>query len=107
MGSKKPNRWGIHGLYGNVSEWCHDAYDASYYSDSPSDNPTGPQAGAADVKRVIRGGSWKASANMCRARFRQGQQTGDSDACFTADDCGFRCVRRIAPGELAQLRGVE
>jgi len=102
--SKKPNRLGIHGMYGNVAEWCQDAYDPSYYQSSPSQNPTGPEAGAADVKRVIRGGSWKASANMCRGRFRQGKQTGDSDACFTANYCGFRCVRRPTPEELATLQ---
>ena len=105
VGTKKANRWGIHGLYGNVSEWCQDAYDPGYYAVSPSQDPTGPDAGAADVKRVIRGGSWKASPNMCRARFRQGQATGDADACFTADDCGFRCVRRVSVEQLAQLRG--
>ncbi len=105
VGSKKPNRWGIHGLYGNVAEWCQDAYDPAYYRNSPSNDPTGPDAGAEDVKRVVRGGSWKASAGMCRARFRQGKQTGDSDACFTADFCGFRCVRRISEEEFAKLRG--
>ena len=104
VGSKKANRWGIHDLYGNVSEWCQDAYDPGYYAASPAENPTGPVAGATDVKRVIRGGSWKASVNMCRARFRQGQLTGDSDACFAADDCGFRCVRRPSAEELANAQ---
>ncbi|NIP96027.1 MAG: formylglycine-generating enzyme family protein, partial [Akkermansiaceae bacterium] len=78
VGSRKPNRWGIHGMYGNVAEWCQDAYDPGYYASSQVRDPAGPDAGAADVKRVIRGGSWKASATMCRARFRQGKQTGDS-----------------------------
>jgi formylglycine-generating enzyme required for sulfatase activity len=104
VASSKPNRWGIHGLYGNVAEWCQDAYDPSAYRNSPSADPTGPEVGAADVKRVIRGGSWKASAAMCRARFRQGRPTGDTDACFAADYCGFRCVRRPSPEELAALR---
>jgi formylglycine-generating enzyme required for sulfatase activity len=100
VGSKKANGFGIHDLYGNVAEWCQDAYDPDYYETSPSADPTGPEVGAADVKRVVRGGSWKASAAMCRAPFRQGRQTGDSDACFAADYCGFRCVRRPSPEEL-------
>jgi hypothetical protein len=41
---------------------------------------------------------------MCRATFRQGQRTGDTDACFYTDYCGFRCVRRITPEELEQLK---
>lgn len=104
VGGKKANRWGLHGMYGNVAEWCQDAYDPTYYADSPAQDPTGPEVGDTDAKRVIRGGSWKASATMCRARFRQGRQTGDTDACFTADYCGFRCVRRITEEELAKLQ---
>lgn len=94
VGSKNPNRWGIHDMYGNVAEWCHDIYDPQYYASSPAQDPTGPVAQTADVKRVMRGGSWKATASMCRSTFRQGQRTGDTDACFYTDFCGFRCVRR-------------
>jgi formylglycine-generating enzyme required for sulfatase activity len=105
VGEKKPNRWGIFDLYGNVSEWCEDVYTPTYYKESALMDPHGPPNPGKDVKRVMRGGSWKASADMCRAAFRQGQQTGDSDACFFTDYCGFRCVRRASPGELQQLRG--
>jgi formylglycine-generating enzyme required for sulfatase activity len=105
VGEKKPNRWGIFDLYGNVSEWCEDVYTLTYYKESALMDPHGPPNPGKDVKRVMRGGSWKASTDMCRATFRQGQQTGDSDACFFTDYCGFRCVRRASPGELQQLRG--
>ena len=104
VGEKKPNRWGIFDLYGNVSEWCEDVYGATYYQESPSADPHGPPSPGRDVKRVMRGGNWKASADMCRAAFRQGQRTGDTDACFYTDYCGFRCVRRVTPEELKQLR---
>ncbi len=103
VGTKKPNRWGIHDMYGNVSEWCHDVYDVDYYRRSPARDPTGPEPTSTDVRRVLRGGSWKATAAMCRSTFRQGQRTGDTDACFYTDDCGFRCVRRPQPTELASL----
>jgi len=102
-GQKKPNGFGIFDLYGNVSEWCEDVYSASYYKESPSTDPTGPPNPGKDVKRVIRGGSWKSSADQCRATMRQGERTGDSDACFSTDFCGFRCVRRATPAELEQL----
>ena len=104
VGEKKPNRWGIFDFYGNVSEWCEDVYSPTYYKESPPVDPTGPPNPGKDVKRVMRGGSWKASADMCRATLRQGERTGDSDACFYTDYCGFRCVRRATPGEIQQLK---
>lgn len=103
-GEKKPNRWGIFDLYGNVSEWCEDVYSPTYYQMSPPEDPLGPPNPGKDVKRVMRGGSWKASADMCRVSVRQGERTGDSDACFFTDYCGFRCVRRVTAVELQQLK---
>ena len=104
VGQKKPNRWGIYDLYGNVAEWCEDVYSTNYYQASAPVDPTGPPSEGKDTKRVMRGGSWKASADMCRATFRQGQRTGDTDACFYTDYCGFRCVRRARPEEIEQLK---
>jgi formylglycine-generating enzyme required for sulfatase activity len=34
--------YGLRGMEGNVREWVADYYDATYYSRSPADNPTGP-----------------------------------------------------------------
>jgi len=103
VGQKRPNRWGLCDLSGNVSEWCEDVYSPTYYQESAPTDPHGPPTPGKDVKRVIRGGSWKSSADMCRASFRQGERTGDTDACFLTDYCGFRCVRRASPQELQQL----
>jgi formylglycine-generating enzyme required for sulfatase activity len=104
VGQKKPNRWGLHDMYGNVSEWCEDVYDAAYYKTSPAQDPTGPPNPGKDVQRVMRGGSWKSTPEMARATFRTGQKTGNTDACFYTDYCGFRCVRRIGPEEFAKLK---
>jgi formylglycine-generating enzyme required for sulfatase activity len=101
---KKPNGFGFYDLYGNVSEWCEDVYSATYYKDSPPADPNGPPSPGKDVKRVIRGGNWKSSPDQCRATARQGERTGNTDACFSTDYCGFRCVRRVTPEELQQLR---
>lgn len=103
-GQKKPNRWGLYDLVGNVSEWCEDVYSPTYYATSPPVDPTGPPNTGADVRRVIRGGSWRSSAEECRASARQGERTGDSDACFSTDYCGFRCVRRARPEEISALK---
>jgi len=104
VGQKKPNAYGIYDLYGNVSEWCEDVYSPTYYKDSPVNDPLGPPSPGKDVKRVIRGGNWRSSAEQCRATARQGERTGNTDACFSTDFCGFRCVRRITPGELENLK---
>jgi sulfatase modifying factor 1 len=104
VGQKKPNRWGLFDMYGNVSEWCEDVYDANFYKSSPAENPTGPKSSAKDPQRVMRGGSWKSTPEMCRVTFRTGQKTGNTDACFFTDYCGFRCVRRITPEEGAKLK---
>ena len=104
VGQKKPNAWGIFDLYGNVSEWCEDVYSPTYYREGTAVDPHGPPNSGQDVKRVIRGGSWKSSANQCRATARQGEKTGDSEACFSTDYCGFRCVRRASVEELEQMK---
>ena len=102
-GQKKPNGFGICDLYGNVSEWCEDVYSPTYYQESPMVDPRGPANPGKDVKRVIRGGSWKFSADQCRATVRLGERTGNTDACFSTDYCGFRCVRRATSEELKEL----
>ena len=94
VGQKKPNAWGLCDMYGNVSEWCEDVFSPTYYKESPAKDPTGPSNPGKDVKRVMRGGNWNAPADVCRATYRQGQRTGNTDACFATDYCGFRCVRR-------------
>jgi formylglycine-generating enzyme len=106
VGQKKPNLWGLYDMYGDVSEWCEDVYSPTYYRESAPVDPHGPPSPGKDVQRVMRGGSWKASAAMCRVTFRQGQRTGDTDACFYTDYCGFRCVRRISPEDLQQLKSI-
>ena len=103
VGQKKPNDWGIYDLLGNVSEWCEDVYSPSYYKESEAVDPHGPPNTGKDVKRVVRGGSWQSSPEQCRPTARQGEKTGDSDACFSTDYCGFRCVRRATPEEIKEL----
>lgn len=99
-GQHQANAWGIHDLLGNVAEWCHDAYAADYYTNSPADNPRGPDTGE---KRVLRGGSWASSADQCRPVARAADDSGLSDACFARNTYGFRCVRRLTTDELERI----
>jgi formylglycine-generating enzyme required for sulfatase activity len=102
VGQKRPNPWGFCDLYGNVLEWCNDVYAATYYAESPRQDPRGPAEGE---QRVMRGGAWNFSAGACRSSVRCAEYPGITDACFARDTFGFRCVRRLTKEEMEQLRG--
>ncbi len=88
--SKKPNKWGLYGMHGNVWEWVRD-----WYGDYPSStviDPRGPASGRpigpnSDQYRVIRGGSWKSDAKKCRTANRDGSKGDNHDGM---NDIGFR-----------------
>lgn len=74
VGEKKPNGLGIYDMSGNVAEWCSDWYKEEYYSDSPRENPKGPESG---VCRVLRGCRWHCDDYGSRVTRREGYYPED------------------------------
>ena len=45
IGLKKPNKYGLYDMLGNLWQWTADWYDSGYYQLSPAKNPKGPASG--------------------------------------------------------------
>jgi formylglycine-generating enzyme required for sulfatase activity len=85
VGGKRPTRWGLHDLSGNVLEWCWDLYGG--YPTEASADPVGADEGPL---RVIRGGCWCDAAFSARAASRRGVVLG-----ARSSDLGLRLSRTI------------
>jgi serine/threonine-protein kinase len=76
-------------MAGNVWEWMADWYDPSYYTNSPTSNPLGPDSGQF---RVLRGGSWDYGSAFVRSAYRYGV-----DPTISYNNIGFRCAMGATP----------
>jgi len=86
VGLRAGNGFGLHDMGGNVHEWVNDWFSATYYSESPSENPLGPNAGS---QRVFRGSSWDSFQSM-NSRSSQRMHAAPSNNYLLL---GFRVAR--------------
>ena len=89
-GTKDPNGWGIHDLYGNVWEWVHDNFDHNYYSDCEAGctDPVGPTSQKDKPSKSMRGGSYSNPDSSMRAHHRNYSVVNTATRMI-----GFRLVR--------------
>jgi formylglycine-generating enzyme required for sulfatase activity len=117
VGQKKPNRWGLYDMLGNVGEWCLDSYDWKTYAEFSIDKSTlGPvqMPMAKRFPNVVRGGSWddKAAGMRCAARKASDRSWNKQDPDIpksiwwltNGDTVGFRIVRAVE--EQDNLKGL-
>ncbi|MCY4452552.1 MAG: SUMF1/EgtB/PvdO family nonheme iron enzyme [Immundisolibacterales bacterium] len=88
VGSFSPNRYGLHDVSGNVSEWVEDCWHESY-AGAPSDGRAWTTGSNCNL-RVLRGGSWIGSSGVQRSALRNRRETG-----HRYDVVGFRVARTL------------
>ncbi|MBN2555470.1 MAG: SUMF1/EgtB/PvdO family nonheme iron enzyme [Anaerolineales bacterium] len=83
--------YGALDMAGNAGEWVNDWFGETYYSQSPTSNPPGPESGE---YRVIRGGSWFIIETYLRSTARL---DGFTTPGYYYVDTGFRCALGATP----------
>ena len=99
VGHYPANGYGLYDMCGHIWEWCLDAYDAYYYSNSKSQNPFS-ETNSLDwvvenyklvkAPRVLRGGPWGVDSQVARV-----SQRFTGNPIDTLPTFGFRCVMDV------------
>ena len=84
--SYEPNGYGLYNMSGNVSEWVDSSYEPSSYDFSSNMNPNVNDT--ANLRKVVRGGSWKDIAYFLQVSSRD-YEYADSARSYI----GFRNVQ--------------
>ncbi len=87
------NGYGLYDMAGNVSEWTESPYNNSTYLFSSTLNPYLSNQAYKEVRKVVRGGSWKDVGYMLMTGYRDWERK-DSARSYI----GFRTVQDIPEG---------
>lgn len=71
VGQKKPNKWGLYDMHGNVAEWTLDQYAPTVYRTRKPGISNPIQEPTKTYPRVVRGGSWLDNASRLRSAARR------------------------------------
>ena len=75
VGTKKPNPWGLHDIYGNVCERVADRYDANFYKKGPNVDPLSTGVKPTSVTKyefnAPKSGSYALSSMVCTVNYGQ------------------------------------
>ena len=88
VGIKKPNKWGLYDMHGNVWELCLDWYVDNLGFD-PVTDPLGPETG---TQRVLRGGCYRDFEEKCRSAYRSYSEPDHDSSQDWYQRFGFRFV---------------
>lgn len=88
VGSFTPNPFGLHDMHGNLWEWCADPWHDNY--EGAQHDGRVWEAGGNEHYRVVRGGSWHETPDLCRSAVRLKLPYSEGDEMV-----GFRVATEI------------
>lgn len=105
VGQKRPNRWGLYDMSGNVMEICkgglNQNYEVFFMRNRPM--PTlNPDTGRGGPITILRGGSWAMMGHRARSSARH---TTNASQAFPL--AGFRLIRRLGPNEVPPTPNID
>lgn len=93
------NGYGLYDMAGNVSEWTESPYNNSTYEFSSTLNPYLSNQAYREVKKTVRGGSWKDVGYLLMTGYRDWERK-DSARSYI----GFRTIQDIPAGAVKFTR---
>lgn len=96
VGQKKPNRWGLHDMFGNVMEWVQDNYAPYPKASEILVDPKGPPEESGKIARGCAFNQLAEAPDPFLNKCHPSERHGSAWSVFAGSpDIGFRIVRTI------------